>query len=236
MGSRTVVDASVYASRRQDFLAPNMVVTPNVFLNTASLAAYLARYMPAPLAGNLAAGIGGVDGNRQAPGIPLGTVSTEGALAGSDILLAATNVGDVRLWGADLSLEVAASDRLTLGGSWSYLSKQLFAGQGLDGSDVSTNTPRHKVQSSARYRIPARDFSAEARLRSVGAFRMIDGVLVGDVDAFTVADLEMGIAVPGASRAHITGTIQNVADKRHMEFVGHPVLGRLMLTRLRYTF
>ena len=236
VGDRVIVDVSGYATRRQNFISPLSVVTPNVFLSTQSLATFLGRFMSAEQAGALAAGIGGVDGNALAPGIPLGTVGPTGRLAGTDILLSYQNVGDVRLWGSDLSVEVAATDNFTVSGNYSWVSKNLFEGQGIGGSDLSTNAPRHKAFVSARYRLPARDFAVEFRARSVGAFRMIDGVLVGDVQRFTVADVEAGVAIPGATRARLTATVQNIADKRHAEFFGHPMLGRLVMTRLQYRF
>lgn len=236
VGGRLVVDVSVYGTWRKDFIAPLTLATPNVFLSTASLAAYLGRFLPAVQAGQLAAGIGGVDGNAQAPGIPLGTVAPLGGYADDDILLTYRNVGDVQLWGADLALTYAATDRLQLAASYSHVSDNFFPANGPGEIDVSTNAPRRKALVSARYRVPARDASIEIRGRSVGAFRMADGVWNGDVPAFTVADLEAGIAIPGVRRTRATLTVQNVADNRHVEFYSAPILGRLVLTRIQYQF
>jgi len=76
----------------------------------------------------------------------------------------------------------------------------------------------------------------EFRGRYVDGFRMVDGVWNGTVDAFTVADLEAGIAIPDVRSARFTLTVQNLADRRHSEFVAAPILGRLLLTRLQYQF
>jgi hypothetical protein len=56
------------------------------------------------------------------------------------------------------------------------------------------------------------------------------------VKAFTTADVELGIALPGVRDARFTVTVQNVADERHAEFVGAPVLGRLVLARVQTRF
>lgn len=236
VGQRLAFDGSVYATHRKNFIAPLSVATPNVFLSTPSLAAYLGRFMPAAQAAALAAGIGGVDGNSKAPGIPLATIGPSGPMGGSDILLTYRNIGDVQLWGADLSASYAATDRLSFSGSYSWVSNNFFAATQPGVANLSTNTPRNKALLSARFAEPAHDASVELRGRYVDGFRMVDGVWNGYVRAFTVGDLEAGAAVPGARNARFTLTVQNFANKRHSEFVSAPILGRLLLTRVQYRF
>jgi hypothetical protein len=229
------MDVSAYLTRRQDFVSPVAVVTPNLFLSTPSLAAYLGKFMPAAQAGALAAGIGGLSGDPKVTGIPLATIAPGGTLAGSDILLSYQNVGDVRLWGADVSGEFAPTEDLVLRGAFSWVNQNFFAAAGPGDVDLSTNAPRAKAQASAHYAFRRRDASAELRVRYVDAFRMVDGVLVGDVPAYTIADVEVGMSVPSTA-ARLTLTAQNLTDKRHSEFFAHPRLGRLLLARLQYRF
>lgn len=236
VGDRFVFDASVYAIHRKNFIAPLSVATPNVFLSTPSLAAYLGRFMPAAQAGALAAGIGGIDGNRQAPGIPLGTVSPTGTFGGTDILLTYRNVGNVSFWGTDLAGEFAADEHLTLTGSYSWTSDDFFPSARAGEPDLSTNTPRNKALASVRYHQNAHAVSVELRGRYVDGFKMIDGVWRGDVKPFTVMDIESGVALPAGADTRFTLTIHNVLDDRHAEFVGAPVLGRLVLARVQYRF
>jgi outer membrane receptor for ferrienterochelin and colicins len=236
LGHRAVIDMSGYLTRRQDFVSPVAVVTPNIFLSTPSLATYLGRFMPAAQANALAAGIGGLSGDPKVTGIPLGTIAPGGTLAGSDILLSYQNVGDVRLWGADLSGDFAATDDLTLRGAFSFVNQNFFGAAGPGDVDLSTNAPRAKAQGSARYAFRRQDASAELRVRYAGAFRMVDGVLVGDVPAYTIADFEVGMSVPSTTSARLTLTAQNLTNKRHSEFFGHPQIGRLLLARLQYRF
>jgi hypothetical protein len=65
---------------------------------------------------------------------------------------------------------------------------------------------------------------------------MVDGVWNGYVRAFTVGDLEAGVAIPGPRDARFTVTVQNLANAKHAEFLSAPILGRLILTRLQYRF
>lgn len=236
ISGRLLFDASVYATRRENFRGPLAVETPNAFLSTADLTAYFGRFMPAAQAGPLAAAIGGIDGNAQATGIPLGTVTPDGPLAGSDIVLTYRNFGRVELWGTDLSADWLASTHVSIATAYSYTSDNYFPSRVSGDADLSLNAPRHKGLVSVRYRDPARQFSAEMRGRYVDAFHMVDGVWIGDVRAFGTADLEVGIPVPGWHAAQFTLTLENLADNRHAEFVGAPVLGRMLMTRLQYRF
>ena len=236
IGQRLSFDASVYLTRRKNFIAPLSIATPNVFLSTASLAAYLGRFMPAAQAGALAAGIGGIDGNARAPGIPLATISPTGPAGGTDILLSYHNVGNVQLWGSDLSADYASSEHLSFSGAYSWVNDNYFAATRPGESDLSTNTPRNKALLSARFHEGAHDASIEVRGRYVDGFRMVDGVWNGKVNAFTVGDLEAGISIPGVREARFTLTVQNFANARHSEFLSAPILGRLLLTRVHYRF
>lgn len=236
VGKRLVFDAVAYMTRRQNFIAPLAIVTPNVFLSTSSLAAYLGRFLPAAQAGALAAAIGGVDGNAAAAGIPLATVGPSGPIGGSDILLSYHNVGDVKLWGADVSGNFTATDNVTLSGAYSYVSKNFFEGALSGSGDLATNSPRNKALASARYREPERDASLELRGRYVEGFRMVDGVWNGRVKTFTVADIEAGAGIPNIPDARFTVTVQNALNNRHSEFVSAPILGRLVMARLQYKF
>ncbi len=233
---RLLLDLSVYRSRRYDFIGGSAVVTPNVFLDTQDLATYLAAYMDPAQAAGLAAVIGGVDGDPALTGIPLATVGASGAFAGTDIIISNQNVGDVDLWGADLSAEFVASPRLTLTGAVSFVSENLFVGQGTGGGDLASNTPKDKALLGARFTGASNGLTVEVRGRRVGGFRMVDGFLAGNVEGYTVGDLEVGFDWPTLTAARLTITVQNVADARHAEFVAHPRLGRLVMTRLQYRF
>lgn len=235
VAERLIFDASVYATRREHFRGPLAVETPNAFLDAGQLATYLAAYMPAAQAQQLALLIGGQAGDPQATGIPLATVTPAGKFGGSDILLTYRNFGRVELWGGDFSADFLATPRITLSGAWSFTSKNYFPG-GTGEPDLSMNAPRQKVALGATYRNAFTDFSASLRARYSGGFRMLDGVWEGQVDAFTTVDAEVGFRMPGAPNARLTLTAQNLFNDRHEEFLAAPILGRLLLTRVNYVF
>ena len=146
------------------------------------------------------------------------------------------NVGDVKSWGADVSAEFAATDHLALSGSYSWTSDNYFAATRVGESDLSTNSPRSKALLSARFHESAHDASIEVRGRYVDGFRMVHGVWNGFVNAFTVGDVEAGVAIPGARDARVTLAVQNVGNARHSAFLSAPILGRLLLTRVEFRF
>jgi iron complex outermembrane receptor protein len=231
-----LLDASIYTTRRTNFRGPLAVETPSVFLNTPDLTTYLTQFMSPAQAQALAKTIGGVSADPTATGIPVATVGLDDPRTGSDIILTYRNFGEVKLWGTDLLLEWQASDRIFLGGSYSFTSDNFFASKRPDEADLALNAPRHKGTLNASYHDPHRDFSAALRGRFVGPFRMVDGVWLGDVQGFSTLDAEVGIGVPGLRGGRFILTVQNLTDKRHAEFVGAPVLGRIVLSRLRYEF
>lgn len=230
---RLLLGADLYFTRRQDFRSSLLVETPNAFLDTDDLAAYLARFMPAAQAGPLAAGIGGVDGDPAATGIPLGTVVPDDPLAGSDILLTYRNFGELDIWGVDLSMELLLSEWLSGSVAYSHLSENFFSAADL-GQDFTLNAPRHKAYASLNYRNRDSGTWAALRGRFIGAFRQIQGVWTGDVEAFNTIDFEVGAPVPGATGLSLGLSARNVTNDRHSEFVGSPVIGRLLLVSAKY--
>lgn len=236
LGQSVVFDLSWYRTRREDFRGPLAIATPNAFLDTDDLTAYLAQFMSAEEAAGLGTLIGGIPGNAAATGIPLATASPSGLLQGSDILLTYRSFGRVTYWGSDVSLEVLATPLVTLMGTWSYVSRNFFAASAPGNPDLSMNAPKVKATAGARYRDPYRNLSAEVRARHAGGFRMLDGVWDGRVEGFTTIDTEVGFALPGRARSRLTITVQNLFNDQHPEFFAAPVIGRLVLTRLSHTF
>jgi iron complex outermembrane receptor protein len=235
---RLLVSLDVYRMRKDDFVGPLIVETPNAFLDAATLGAYLARFMPAAQARQLAAGIGGIAGSAQAPGIPLGTVVPDNALTGSsDLVLTYRNFGEVDLWGSDLGAQLLLGDRLSLTGSYSWVSRDYWTAAEVGGlSPIALNAPRNKGAISANYDDPV-GIVGELRVRAVGGFPMNSGVYIGDVSSYTVLDASVGYHLPVAGgRALVTLSAQNLLDDRTQQFIGAPAIGRLVLTRLQYSF
>lgn len=247
-------------SERTDFVGPLIVETPNVFLDAATLAAYIgpnlvpaltAALTPAlgPAAGptatalanqlspTIAGGLGGVSGSATT-GVPLGVVNPDNALSGStDIVLAYRNFGRVRVSGVDLSGTYMVAERLSLYGTYSWVSRDYFSRAMVGGvSDIALNAPHKKATVAVRWRDDARGFSAEARFRHSARFPGNSGVYVGTVRAYNLYDAQMTFRPNFLGGAMLSVMGQNLLDTKHAEFVGGAPLGRLIMTRLQYAF
>lgn len=242
LSDRLLVSADVYHTRKNDFVGPLIVETPNVFFDPASLAAYLSRYMHPAQAQALAAGIGGIsggDGSATKPkGIPLGTVTPDHELTGTpDIFLTYRNFGEVELWGADFAAQYLLGDRFSVSGSYSFASENYFTKEEVGGlSDVALNAPQHKGSVGGLFRDDQKGVSAELRARYNSGFPMNSGVYIGDVDPYTLLDASVGYRLPFAKGALFSISAQNLLNAKHSQFVGAPVLGRMVLTRIQYSF
>ncbi len=247
-------------SERTDFVGPLIVETPNVFLDAASLAGFIgpnlvpaltaaltpvlgaaagptAAALAGKLAPTIAGGLGGVSGSTTT-GVPLGVVNPDNALSGStDIVLAYRNFGRVRLNGWDLSGNYLVSDRLSVYSTYSWVSKDYFPRALVGGvSDIALNAPRKKSTVAIRWRDDASGFNAEARFRHAARFPGNSGVYIGNVRAYNLYDASLTFRPTFLGGAMLSVTGQNVLGTRHAEFVGGAPLGRLIMTRVQYSF
>lgn len=232
---RVRVAVDVYYEWRNDFVGDPVVETPNVFLEgggteqPGTLAAYLARFMPADSATMLALLI---------DSIPLGTLSPESKLTGnSDVILTYRNFGKLHRWGSDLAVQVVLSDALTIGGTYSWTSKDLFPRAEVRGlADIALNAPKSKGSLGLQARSDHLGLSATARGRYVAGFPVVSGVYVGTVDSYTVMDVGLSYRLPAQAGLILSLDAQNLLNNRHREFVGAPVIGRMVVAQARYTF
>jgi iron complex outermembrane receptor protein len=237
IANRLSVGVDFYYSRIEDFVSPLLVPTPNVFLERASLTAYLISQGFTPTqAATIAAGVAGLDGNPSVTGLPLGTVTPVNTVGDPyDLFLTYRNFGTVSLWGADFGATVLVSDQLSFTGTYSVVEKNLFKNQ--DGiADIALNSPINKATLAVNYRNPRNGFAAEARGRYVDRFPMNSGVFVGVVDAYTLMDANVTYSLPFSRGTDASLSATNLFDHPHREFIGAPETGRMVMLRLRQNF
>lgn len=230
IADRIRLAADVYFEKKNDFVGPLIVETPNIFYDTADTRAYLTPFVGAANARALAVAIGR---------IPVGTVTpTNSSLTtDSDLVLTYRNFGDLDRWGADVVFEALVTDRWSINGSYSWVNKNFFPRSEVGGiSDVALNAPKNKATLGAAYREQPHGITVDVRGRWIGAFPMNSGVFIGDVDSYTVLDASVAYRFPFAQNTILSVNVQNVFDDRHQEFIGAPELGRLILTQLQVTF
>ena len=262
IGNKLVVAADFHQTKTEDFGGPLAVETPNVFLEPQSLGAALGPAIGQALADPANEGLaqalatldqvqveGVVQGNNNgsavdelvalfvggAARIPYGTVSPEQASDPHAVLLTYRNFGDVTIEGLDLSLAYYPDDNWTVTGNYSYVRDNFF--ENLSGiADVALNAAKNKVKVGAAYNFADLGLEIGGRLRYSDSFRLNSGVYVGEVDAYTVVDLNVTYQLPVEQDLVLRLDGSNVLDNTHQEFVGAPEIGRLIFGQVGVRF
>jgi iron complex outermembrane receptor protein len=236
---RVAVSAVVYRMTKNDFVSPLLVQTPLVLLNGPDVGEFLVQRGVNPQqAAALAAGVAR---------IPLAVVSSDAVQSESaELVLTYRNIGDVTLWGSDLSVQAFLTDEWTASASYSYADKDYFRIP--EGDPIALNAPRHKGSVGLAYRNLSAGLSASARVRMNSSFpaesagfvgtrcitRGTGGIFEEDcVDAFVIADLTAGYQIPN-TRATLQVAVNNVLDTPYRSFVGVPAVGRFAVVRMKY--
>ena len=225
IGGRVSLSLDVYHSRLTNVMTPITVQTPNVFFDSLMLADYLANFIPRQNADALAGQIGQ---------IPLGIVTPEQGNS-TEILAVGRQGARANFWGADLSLSVSLGRSLSMRGTLAWASKdRVSSPNGL--SDIVFNSPRTQGGVGLAYQVPASGLAVEVGGRSVSSFPVASGEYSGRVSSYTVMDASVTYRFPWASAITLTLTVDNLLNAKHREFVGAPVLGRLLLARIKADF
>ena len=262
VGDKLVVAADVYRSDIEDFVGPLKVETPNVFLDPGSLAAALGPAFTGSLGdpdnAEVAQVLGALDevsipgiiqGNKNgspvdelttlfaggAAGIPFGTVSPEQAYDPNAVLMTYRNFGSITLYGLDLSAVYYPNDRWSVSGNFSFVNDAFF--EALDGiADVSLNAPSQKFKLSTSHRMSDWNLRVRGSVRYNGSFRQDSGVFVGDVDPYTLVDLNAAYDLPFGENLSLMLNVDNVLNSSYRSFAGAPEIGRLAFLQLGVNF
>jgi iron complex outermembrane receptor protein len=240
-------------SEKMNFTGPLIVETPNVFLDAATLAGYLGPNIAAALTPylgpataaavatgltpTLAGGLGGVNGSATT-GVPLGVVNPNSPMTNtSDIMLTYRNFGRVRVSGLDFGGTYLIDDNWSLAGTYSWVNRDYFSRAMLGGvSDIALNAPRDKGSFATQYRDDANGINGEVRFRRTGGFPGNSGVYVGQVNKYNIVDASFAFHPRVLGGAMLSVMAQNLLNLKHQEFIGGAALGRLIMTRVQYSF
>lgn len=258
IADRLMVSLDVYHTRVKDRVGPLAIETPNVFLDQNSLMSNLLQQFSQNLASSsnfLLLGVlsqldlpqNGGNGNgtaadelaflfaSNAAGIPFGTATFQEALDPTAVILTYRNFGDVSYSGIDFGFNYFINDNWTVGGSYSWVSKNLLKKEEANlPFDVSLNGPKHKIGLNIHYRNKPHQrggFEAQLRGRYVDGFPLIAGVYVGHIQTYTTFDLNLAYNLTGKTRLILN--VNNVLNKKHREMIGAPRLGRLVIFQLK---
>jgi len=243
LGKRARLAIDLWYQRKTNFTTAAENVTPNAFLDPTTLGATIAGVLtaeaqagrvPAQAVGALTTALAG-----QLAQVPVGTVVPDSPLADTPSLFFSYRNIDktIDYSGVDLAFDYLLSDRVTLLGTYSWVSDVLFPEVSTGPDTLTLNSPNNKATLTARYRDEVSGLSFELRGRYGNAFPVNSGVYVGNVpvNAFLDAQFSWRLPFPGQSVTwSITGT--NILDNKRVTFIGTPEIGRLVMTRVQYAF
>ena len=245
IANRLRLSVDLWREQKRNFVGPLIVETPNVFLDRASLQAYLtAELTPvagaataAAVAASVAPALAGISGSSAVTGVPLGVVNFDHPLSGeSDVIVTYRNFGKLSLWGMDFGAEWLLGDRFSVVGTLSHVSKDFFPRSEIGGvQDISLNAPRSKGSLAGRFSDEAKGVSAELRARAVTTFPVYS-FINGTVRTYQLVDAGFSFRPAMLGRALWAINATNILDREHIEFVGGGEIGRLVMTRLQVTF
>ena len=258
--NKLLIGVDAYHTKIRDFVGPVTPETPNVFLDPATLGAFLGSQFGAALDNPQNAILNGAlvalldspqaggNGNGSAADelttlfvtnggrIPFGTVTPEEANDPVAVTTTYRNFGDISLNGADFKFAYFLNENWNVGGNYSYVSKNLF--ENVDNlRDIALNAPSNKFGVSVEYlNAGLSNLAAQLRMRFVDGFPVNSGVYHGTVERYTTFDLSAGYGLPFSPNTRLSLTIQNLLDNKHQEFVGVPEIGRLSIMRVTQSF
>ena len=254
LGDRLRFSVDSYRTKKENFVGPLTVETPNVFMNIDPLLlrdeirpAVAANYDTA--SAQTRAMLDQLDGpdagtdpvdelvtmyTTGGASTALGTFTPDEALNPNDVLVTYRNFGDITYYGIDFSFAYHLDRHWNFGGSYSYISRNFFAKNDEQVHDIRLNAPRNKAGLFVQYNHPTQNLSVGLRGRYVDAFDMDSPFFGSRVESYIVTDLNTGINIIPDLR--FTVTVQNVFNNKHIEVIGAPALGRLATARLTQTF
>ena len=258
--NKLLIGVDAYHTKIRDFVGPVTPETPNVFLDPATLGAFLGSQFGAALDSPQNAILNGAlvalldspqaggNGNGSAADelttlfvtnggrIPFGTVTPEEANDPVAVTATYRNFGDISLNGADFKFAYFLNENWNIGGNYSYVSKNLF--ENVDNlRDIALNAPSNKIGVSVEYlNVGLSNLAAQLRVRFVDGFPVNSGVYHGTVERYTTFDLSAGYDLPFSPNTRLSLTIQNLLNNEHQEFVGVPEIGRLSILRVTQNF
>lgn len=168
--------------------------------------------------------------------IPVGSVTPEDDLVGSDVILTYVNLGNINVAGFDFAVNYLARPDLTFSGSFSFVNKDRIPLAGAQGGFVGLNAPRFKTAVSAEYANKKTHLTTRVSWRWQDGFPANSSVYVGDVKAANLVDLNVNYKVHGLEGLTLTVDVNNLFNYKFQRFPGTPQIGTVLIGKATYTF
>jgi outer membrane receptor for ferrienterochelin and colicins len=234
------------------------VVNPGVLFNGQALGSYLGAKIAASLiaqgvpqaqavaqAGQLAAGYANILAR-----VPTGAAAFSSPLYDQPYLVVTYQAADgyVNVAGQDFAADVSLTPGWTVAATYSHLNKNVWtdAPGSSPANPLAANTPKNRATATVRYERQVSGFSAEVRGRYADAFPVNSGVFnsynIGTptpyppVPVNALLDAGFSWVLPVAHAPRWSVQASNLLDNKVPTFVGVPAIGRMLLTRIQYTY
>ncbi|MBX9929239.1 MAG: TonB-dependent receptor [Gemmatimonadaceae bacterium] len=235
---------------------PTQLLNPGVFYDPATLGAYIGGQVGAGLiASGVPAQVASATATAAAGAlVPLMAAIPQGALAFDNPLYTKpylvfsyqNNTSQVDVRGADFAFDYLVDDQWTLSGTYSRLGQNVWNQIGGKANPLAANAPKNRGSLALRYASEARGLTHETRFRYTDAFPVNSGVLnsynVGtpfkynSVPVNALVDVLVNWRLPMTQNVHWGVNVQNLFNTPLPTFAGTPNIGRLITSRLQYTF
>lgn len=230
-----------YVSIIQDFISALRFISPNTFLDGQQTGAYLAQNF-LPLVGvafpDTATALATAAQLASTIGMtPLGVV-TPGRTGGTDPVIALTyqNLGDVTLWGGELSGTYLVTPEWEINFGFSWVNKDEFETEKNGVTElVPLNAPKLKGSLGFGYRNTQIGFNGSTVVVYRDGFPANSGVYIGQVDDFATWDILLGYQFRFARGLGVNFRMQNILDTGIQTFPGTAQLGRFTALQLVYS-
>jgi len=254
------ISADVYYMKQNDFVSPLTVETPLLHLDGQDLGSWLAaEYVPARVdelvaSGGLTRGEATSQATAEATAlastigqVPLAVAASDAsqmASGSADLIASYRNLGDIGLWGGDVTLQWFVAPEWTVSATYSHVSENWFT---VDGEvPLALNAPSNKGTVGVTYRDAGRGLNGSARVRYTERFPFLSTVFDGTacmpnrpsnaepcIDAYALIDVTLGYKVPTTAATLQVG-VSNILDEAYRSFVGVPSVGRMAIVRVKY--
>ena len=149
------------------------------------------------------------------------------------VVIGYLNYGDVDVWGFDASLAVFLSRKWNMDITYSYMGTTEFSNP-LTKAKESVNSPKHKAGFKLQFNPIKYPLTVSLNGRYVDGFNWSSGIYFGKINSYGIFDLHLGYEINKYLKMNFT--INNLLDHKHIEIIGGPSLGRVMMIRLETKF
>jgi len=225
-----------------------------VFLDPTTLGSYLGTAMGGTLvgAGVPAAAVSTVVTNwvTSLAQIPGGLLNFDSPLYDKNYLVFTYQnaIGQIDVRGIDVAVDYLFNDVYSISATYSNLNRNVWtnAVNATPANPLTANAAKNRGTVTLRYDNVAKGVTGELRTRYTGGFPVNSGVYNSynqstpipyqEVPENLFIDAGFSVAVPWLQNTRWAVNAQNLLDNRVNSFVGVPEVGRLVTTRLSYTF